>query len=220
MKISGRDSSKRKNVRCEQAKPTMDCAEAASYSSPQGLNSMNGRLPRTHTAIAYWVTPAEPAHGFFENMICDLARRYDAPVFEPHVTIHVASNHLEAAEKAILQAAFGCEPVELELLDVRHSGEFTKTLFVQLAPNTKLKRLNQIIRHAAQNSSDYHLEPHLSLLYKKISVLARRDLARSIKLPFSEIVFDSIKAVRCASPTRNRVDVEAWHVVAWKSLRW
>ena len=96
---------------------------------------MNHELPRTHTAIAYWLTPANPAHTFFENMICDLARQYDAPVFEPHVTIHVGSNHAEAAEKATSQAPFICEPVELTLLDVRHSGEFTKTLFVQLALN-------------------------------------------------------------------------------------
>ena len=180
---------------------------------------MNGKLRRTHTAIAYWVTPAEPAHRFLENMICDLARRYDAPVFEPHVTIHVVSNHVEAAEKVISQAAFGCEPIELKLLDVRHSGEFTKTLFVQLALNTELHRLNKIMRSDVQNSFDYRLEPHLSLLYKKMLILARRRLARSIKLPFSEMIFDSIKAVRCPLPTRNRADVEAWRIVATKSLR-
>ena len=179
---------------------------------------MNGKLRRTHTAIAYWVTPAEPAHSFLENMICDLARRYDAPVFEPHVTIHVASNHVEAAEKATLQAAFGCEPVDLKLLDVRHSDEFTKTLFVQLALNKELQRLNEIIRSNAQNSFDYRLEPHLSLLYKKMPISARRRLTRSTKLPFSEMTFDSIKAVRCPLPTRNRADVEVWRIVATKSL--
>ena len=180
---------------------------------------MNHELPRTHTAIAYWLTPADPAHTFFENMICDLARQYDAPVFEPHVTIHVGSNHAEAAEKATSQAAFVCEPIELKLLDVGHSGEFTKTLFVQLALNKQLRRLNKIIRSDVQNSSDYQLKLHLSLLYKKMPTLERRRLALSIQLPFSEVIFDSIKAVRCALPTRNRADVEAWRGIATKSLR-
>src|SRR6266704_6301744 len=147
---------------------------------------MNRKFLRPHIAIAYWATPAEPVHSFLENMIVDLARRYNAPVFEPHVTIHVASNHVEAAEKATLQAAFGCEPVNLKLLDVRHSGEFTKTLFVQLALNKELRRLNKIIRSDVQNSSDYRLEPHLSLLYKKMPILERRRLVLSISLPFSE----------------------------------
>jgi 2'-5' RNA ligase len=170
------------------------------------------------TAIAYWLTPAQPARNFFKNMIADLARRYKASVFEPHVTIHVGSDRTEAAEEITSQAALMCEPVELKLLAVRHSDEFIKTVFVQLALNAKLRRLNETIRGAAQDSSDYQLKPHLSLLYKKMSVLARRELARSIKLPFSEVIFDSIKAVRCASPTRNRADVERWRVVATKTL--
>jgi 2'-5' RNA ligase len=106
----------------------------------------------------------------------------------------------------------------VKALGVRHCGEFIKTLFVQFALNRKLERLNEMIRSAAQDSSNYQLKPHLSLLYKKMSIPARRQLARSIKLSFSEVMFDSIKAVRCVSPTRNRADVEAWRVVARKSL--
>jgi 2'-5' RNA ligase len=176
------------------------------------------RFSMKRTAIAYWLTPAQPARNVFDNMIVDLARRYNAPVFEPHVTIHVGSDRTGAAEEITLQAALGCEPVEVKLLAVCHSGEFIKTLFVQLALNARLRRLNETIRGAVQDSADYQLEPHLSLLYKKMSILARRELARSIKLPFSEVVFDSIKAVRCASPTRNRADVEEWRVVATKAL--
>jgi hypothetical protein len=82
----------------------------------------------------------------------------------------------------------------------------------------KLQQLNQLIRDAAQDSSDYQLNPHLSLLYKKMPVLVLRQLADSIKLPFSEVTFESIKAVRCVSPTRSRADVEAWRVVAARTL--
>ncbi len=120
--------------------------------------------------------------------------------------------------KLFRKAAISCEPIRLEVLDVHHSGEFTKTLFVQLALNAKLQRLSKLIGGASQASSDYQLEPHVSLLYRRMSLAARRELARSIKLPFSTVVFDSIKAVRCASPTRNRAEVEAWRVIATKSL--
>ncbi len=180
---------------------------------------MSRKLPGKRIAIAYWLTPAQPARWFFENVIADLARRYNAPVFEPHVTIHVGSDRAEAAaDKIVSQAAIRCEPIKLKLLDVRYSSEFTKTLFVQLALNAKLQRLNEVLRDAAQDSADYQLEPHLSLLYKKMPIPALRELAYSIKLPFSEVIFDSLKAVRCAAATRNRVDVEAWSAIAAKSL--
>lgn len=169
--------------------------------------------------IAYWLIPAEPVHRFFQDLINDLARRYDAPAFEPHVTIYVEANHTDALETVLSTAARDCKPFVLQALEISHSDEFIKTLFVEFGPNTKLLQLNQVIRSAAQNSSDYDLKPHLSLLYKKMSVQTRRELARSIEVPFSQVVFDSLKAVRCVSPTKSRDDVEVWRVVGEKILR-
>jgi 2'-5' RNA ligase len=169
--------------------------------------------------IAHWLIPAEPAHRFFQDLINDLARRYDAPVFEPHVTIYVGANSTDAVNTTLSKAARDCKRIMLQALEVSHSDEFIKTLFVEFGLNTKLRQLNQVIRSAAQDSSDYDLKPHLSLLYKRMSVQTRRQLARSIEVPFSQVVFDSLKAVRCISPTQNRADVEVWRVVSEKVLR-
>jgi 2'-5' RNA ligase len=168
--------------------------------------------------IAYWLIPAEPTHSFFQDLIKDIARRCNAPVFEPHVTIHVGADHVGAAEKALSKAARECQPINLKALEIDHSGEFIKTLFVQFALNTKLRQINGTIRNAAQDLSDYELKPHLSLLYKKMPLTARRDLADSIKVPFSEVAFEKLKAVRCVSPAQSRADVDAWRVVATKPL--
>ena len=168
-------------------------------------------------AIAYWLIPAEPAHSLFAAMIGDLARRYDAPVFEPHVTVHVGFD-LVKAEEVITKVARSCRPFPAKVLKVRQSSEFIKTFFVELALNSKLRQLNKMIRDAAQDSSDYQLQPHLSLLYKTMSIQARRQLVQSIKTPFVEVIFDSIKAIRCVAPTRNRADVEGWRVVAAKRI--
>jgi hypothetical protein len=169
------------------------------------------------TAIAYWLIPAEPARSFFERTIGDLARRYNAPVFEPHMTIHIGSDRVEA-EEIIAKAVSGCRFLQAKVLKVCQSDEFIKTLFVQIAMDRKLQQLNKLIRDAAQDSSGYQLNPHLSLLYKKMPVQTRRELADSIKLPFSEVTFESIKAVRCVSPTTSRGDVEAWRVMAAGTL--
>jgi hypothetical protein len=89
---------------------------------------------------------------------------------------------------------------------------------VQFAPSTELQQLNQSIRTAAQDSSDYQLNPHFSLLYQRMSIQERRVLARSIEIPFFEVTFGSLKAFRCISPTKSRADVEAWRVVDEKPL--
>jgi 2'-5' RNA ligase len=168
--------------------------------------------------IAYWLIPAEPARSFFQGVINDLGRQYDAPLFEPHVTVHVGSNRADAAESALSEAARVCKVIKLKAIEIGHSGEFIETLFVQFTLNTELRQFNETIRNTAQDSSRYELKPHLSLLYKKMPAIARRELADSIKVPFSEVIFDALKAVRCISPTQSRADVEAWRVVAATEL--
>ena len=158
--------------------------------------------------------PSEPAHSCFQRIVNDLARRYDAPVFEPHLTIHVGADHGDAAKQAIVDAARECIPIKLTPIGIHESEEFVKTLFVQFAESAELRRINRIIRNAAHNSSPYQLEPHLSLLYKEIEAATRRELASSMKVSLSEVTFGAIKAVRCVCPTKSRADVEAWRVVA------
>jgi len=164
--------------------------------------------------IAYWLIPAEPAHSFFQRIINDLVRRYDAPVFEPHVTIHVGADRADSAKNALGHAGRKCKRFGLTPLGTDQSDEFIKTLFVQFAMSVELRKTDDIIRAAVNDSLQYELNPHLSLLYKNLAATARRELAASISIPLSGVSFDAIKAVRCISPAQSRADVEAWHVVA------
>ena len=168
--------------------------------------------------IAYWLIPTEPARGYFQNIINDLAERYAAPEFEPHVTVHVGVDCTETVDEVLSKAGRSSKKIALQVLNVSSSSEFIKTLFVHFARSTQLQQLNQSIRTAAQDSSDYQLSPHLSLLYKRLWIRDRRLLTHSIDVPFSEVTFDSLKAVRCVSSTRSRVDVKAWRVLAEKPL--
>ena len=170
------------------------------------------------TVIAYWLIPSESAHSFFEAIINDLARRYDAPVFEPHVTIYVGADRADAAEEALGNAARLFKRMGLTPIGIDQSNEFIKTLFVQFAMSAELRRINDFIRDAVNDSSPYKLKPHLSLLYKKLAAASRRQLAASISVPLSEVAFDTIKAVRCVSPTQTRADVESWPTLVTNKL--
>jgi hypothetical protein len=170
------------------------------------------------TVIAYWLIPSEPAYTFLQRVVDDLAHRCNAPVFEPHVTIHVGADRADAAKNALEAAARECKVIGLKTLGIDHSDEFIKTLFVQFAISAELSKINGIIREAANDSSQYELKPHLSLLYKNLAVATRCELAASVNIPLSEVTFDVIKGVRCVSPTKSRADVKAWHVVATASL--
>jgi len=171
------------------------------------------------TVIAYWLIPSEPIRGFFQQIIDDLARRYDAPVFEPHVTVHVGTDQTDAARKALREAARQCKLIRLTPFGVDQSDEFIKTLFVQFVVSAELRQINDTIRAATNDSSHYELKPHLSLLYKELPAAIRSELADSIRVPFSVISFESLQAIRCVSPTKTGADVEAWELIASRMLQ-
>ena len=171
------------------------------------------------TVIAYWLIPSEPAYSFFQRTINDLAHRFDAPVFEPHVTIHVGADRADAAEKALEETAREYKLIGLTPVGIDQSDEFIKTLFVRFATSAELREINDVIRQAANDSAQYELKPHLSLLYKNLAPATRSQLAASITVPFSKISFDSLQAIRCVSPTQTAADVEAWELIAAKMLR-
>jgi 2'-5' RNA ligase len=168
--------------------------------------------------LTYWLTPAEPAHRYFTTVIRELAAQFDAPVFEPHVTVYVTKAEEENAGKILRRAVANRPPLRLLISGIGYSGKFTKTIFVQFRPNHELTALSESLRSASHSHRLYQLQPHLSLIYKTMPDQPKAGIARALVLPFDEIVFDSAKAVISPARLTSREDVEAWRVVAEQGL--
>jgi len=168
-------------------------------------------------ATVYWLIPAEPKRELFCELIRILAQQFDAPRFEPHLTLLVTAEDRQVPKQILEQ--IDASLIQLRLREISFSSKFTKTLFVRLKSNNALKKLIVDLRRAAKSRGKFVRDPHVSLLYKKIPVAVKKELASTIRLPFKEVVFDSIKAVRCHLPVRDRANVEGWRIIAAKSLQ-
>jgi len=168
--------------------------------------------------IAYWLCPAEPAREHLSLLIRDLGARFDAPVFEPHVTIYVTNAEHENPESILEKVVSHRALYRLGVRNLDYSEKFTKTLFVQFAPDAGLVRLSEELRRASSSADDYQLNPHLSLIYKEMSTETKRELAASITLPFAEVMFDTVKAVLSPAEIKSRNEVAAWRVVTERRL--
>lgn len=166
--------------------------------------------------VAYWLTLARPERDLFVEMIRILAAELDAVPFEPHLSICVASN-TKTARDAVKRVSVS--PIRLRIKGVSVSSKFTKTLFVRFERSATLDDLNTKLRRAAKVPKEVLRDPHVSLLYQRMPMSAKRQLASTIRLPFKEVLFDSIKAVRCNSPMEVPADVDSWRTVAIKKLR-
>src|SRR5438270_12806958 len=118
------------------------------------------------TIVAYWLIPAEPTRSHFCALIRDLAARFDAPIFEPHVTIYVTDESPENPAAVLEQIRNDRRGFPLSVRGLDYSDKFTKTVFVQFEPEAELTRLNLDLRRASAAQNNYELNPHLSLIYK------------------------------------------------------
>jgi hypothetical protein len=168
--------------------------------------------------ITYWLCPAEPARSGFAELIENLAARFNAPVFDPHVTIYVTSAKNEKPGEVLAKILPERQPYRLSVRDLSFSDKFTQTLFVRFTPNRELTVLSEDLRRASVSPSHYEVNPHLSLLYKTMAAKTKRELAGSITLPFADAIFGTVNAVLSPARIESREDVESWRVVAEESV--
>jgi len=168
-------------------------------------------------ATVYWLLPAKPERELFCQIVRILRKEFGAPNFEPHLTLIVSTKDGQSPTKVLQQIRSG--PIRLSLRGVAFSPKFTKTLFVRFKSSPALRELAIDLGRAAKSSAKAPSDPHVSLIYKKISSQMKKELAAVIKLPFRSAFFDSIVAVRLTLPVRTDADVSKWKIVAKKSLR-
>ena len=168
--------------------------------------------------MAYWLCPAEPARSQLAAVITDLAARFDAPIFEPHVTVFVANAGHDDPAEVMEELLTDCGTFQLAVSAIDYCEKFTKTLFVQFLPDSRLTGLTEDFRRASRSPGDYQLNPHLSLIYKEMDADAKRQLAASITLPLGQVTFDTVRAIISPAEIKSRYEVDAWRVVAERRL--
>lgn len=167
--------------------------------------------------IGFWLVPAEPQP--FTELIIELASEYDAPTFEPHITVHTGQfTSGEDIEALLVRVASTVPPLDLIAGETGHGEALFKTLFVQF-DDARLQALHDQLQRGLAHFSDYALVPHLSLLYKKLPETPRKALARKHVFRGQCITFDRIAAVRPASGEHDWSNVRGWDAWLRQPLR-
>jgi 2'-5' RNA ligase superfamily protein len=173
--------------------------------------------------VAFWLLPGEPSMRAIAQSVDELARRYDAPRFTPHVTLHVDRVVPHADLAGLLdEAAARFAPFEMRAGPAGHSPLLFKTLFMTLSGGdiislaaalaAGVRRWRLAPHKCNEPAAAYRLEPHLSLLYKKLSDAERAMLAAQHYHNGESLYFDRIAAVTPALGARDLSRVEDWLV--------
>lgn len=173
--------------------------------------------------VAFWLLPCEPAMQSFARTIDALARRFEAPRFMPHVTLHVDQVRQHADLGDVLDdAAARFAPFAMQAGPTGHSPARFKALFVTLRGDDIVRLAAALARGVARWRPEspgpaapavaYRLEPHLSLLYAELPEGERTALAGRNSYAGESICFDRITAVTPAAGARDFACVEGWRI--------
>lgn len=160
------------------------------------------------TPFAVWLIPAPSDRRWLSKVIQDYAAEYDAPAFEPHLTLYSGVVQPKDDLKSILSESSALAPITLEVMGLNYAENFFRTGFIVLALNEHLTQLSRAIHDRLLAPQDYTLEPHLSLMYKDIPIEQKRLAMLRFIVSVQTITFDTIKVVM-PSP-QGWTDVAHW----------
>jgi hypothetical protein len=161
-----------------------------------------------------WLVPAEPLKGQLRSIIEQLAAKYEAVDFEPHVTISAGGISDDNETRAVARNIAGrFSPLELTVQKLDHTSDYTKTLFVQFDESEMARRMFYAIKESSSRPSNYLLNPHLSLLYKTISVATQSEICRTLDVPKGIYFFDGLRAIETESPLTQPEQIKRWRTV-------
>jgi 2'-5' RNA ligase len=169
----------------------------------------------TTQAISVWLVPAEPEREDLKLLIERLAQEYQAPVFDPHITLYnatVPQNLLEETMQALGQAVAQNYAFTLNSPRLGYTEQFFKTLFLEIEPQTELTTLQQAIEKVLNQYGSYEFNPHLSLLYKEMPDEEKAQLANNLIVP-QTFRAGEVRIVEPGNPAQDWRTIETWRAL-------
>jgi 2'-5' RNA ligase len=117
------------------------------------------------TSYALWLKPSGPAYDVLAKTIQDLAREFDAPMFEPHVTLlanldGTEEQHLHRS-KALAQQLHS---FHITLTEASYGHDYFQCVFMRVEQSTEMTRAHALAAQIFHRVGNAYM-PHLSLIY-------------------------------------------------------
>jgi 2'-5' RNA ligase len=152
--------------------------------------------------FSIWLEPIPQDAKYLKKITGHLAKKYNAPIFAPHITLYNEISKYQHAEAAVRKCK-DLSKLRLKTASVGFSDSLWKTLYVNIRKSKSLKSINKCLGTSLECSPQYKFKPHMSLIYKKLDAKTKRHLAQNLKIRQS-FGFDKITIIHSSK------DVSKW----------
>jgi len=120
---------------------------------------------------AIWLTFSKNDRDYLKRIMYELAEKYHAPKFEPHITVYgLVDSEMSLLESIAKEATLDHNSFLVEKSEILQSEELWKTVYVELKMNTQLKLIYKNLKKHFEKIVKYEFNPHISLIYKILPI--------------------------------------------------
>jgi hypothetical protein len=172
---------------------------------------------KSPSRMAYWLVPSEPYFSEIQNLVNELAEKFDGPKFIPHITLYsglfTSNDSIEKVSEALKvfrSFSICCKALEF-------NNQFKESCFLEFEKHSILSELNAVIKNQCMEPDSREVSSHMSLFYGALTDSQRIAIRSQVVVP--EVVsFSIVYAISNDRPVKDREDIENERVVAKMSL--
>ena len=156
---------------------------------------------------AIWLTFSKNDRDYLKKIIDELSEKYQAPKFEPHITVYgLVDSEMSLIESIAKEATLNCNSFLVKKSEILQSEELWKTVYVELKMNNQLELIHKNLKKHFEKVSKYEFNPHISLIYKILSIEEKIRIINKLNIK-NEFMIDKL-VVQKFFP-----EVEKWKIV-------
>jgi hypothetical protein len=130
-----------------------------------------------------WLTFQKEDEKFLQDIINELAKKYNSIPFKPHITGYRLIN-MELDKISIIceNICNRFQPFSVEFLNILYSNNIWKTLFVNLKTSIVMNEIHNNFKNEFQKIETNVLDSHISLIYKNMPSNDKKEIIKNLKL--------------------------------------
>lgn len=161
--------------------------------------------------VSLWLVPQPEDAAYLQGIIDQLAEKYQAPRFSPHVTLAGRLQVSEQYQSSLSDLAAATPILQLHNQGLDHSATLFRTVYIRTSLADSLVTLREQVYELWPENAVKPFMPHISLIYKELTSSERQLIIQALKIK-ETFIFDTLAVVSPQQPGEWTA-VETWQTL-------
>ena len=156
---------------------------------------------------AIWLTFSQNDKEYLRKIITNIAKKYDAQEFEPHITIYgLIDIEINLIKKVLKKIAKNNKSFVTRKIKILQSSNLWKTIYIELENQKEFVKIYQNLKECFEQIEKNEFNPHISLVYKILSTTEKTQIINQLDIK-KEFVIEQIVILKFFP------QIEKWEII-------